>query len=489
MEQSKIVKYLAELPAKSRERFRQFALSPYFNQHDQTTELIGIILEALDQPKLKLNRQKIFRKLFPGEEFDEQRLHNLLSYVKKLYVRFLAYEEMERYPFLEPVLALEGAYERNQFDLLINRSKYLEKVLKKHPYRDSQHHYARYRVNYLLGYYKTKYVDRSKNERFQHMLNHLDRYYIAEKLRNCCHLTANMILMNAHYDFYLLEELLTFIRNNWGLFKNDTSIQLYYTILMSLRQDKEPVHYQRLKEMLTNQIHCFPPEEQSDLYLFSYNYCIVRINEGQEAYQQELFQLYKQGLKSELLLNNGLLYEWDYKNITTLGCALKEFEWTENFIEEYREKLPANHRENAYNYNLANLYHSKRMYNEAIQHLLQVRFTDVKYHLSTSFLTLRTYYELGDTEALLSLIETFRIYAIRNRSITTDQKRGLTNFLRFARRLVNLKHQSYTYSEKALNEKLQKLYGQIEQTDNVFNKKWLLDESKVVEEKSEVEGR
>ena len=256
---------------------------------------------------------------------------------------------------------------------------------------------------------------------------------------------------------------------------------------MSMLEDKEPAHYQRLKKMVTNQIHCFPPEEQSDLYLFSYNYCISRINIGQEEYQQELFQLYKQGLKSELLLNNGLLNEWDYKNITTLGCALREYEWTETFIQDYREKLPANQRENAYNYNLANLYHSKRMYNEAIQHLLLVRFTDVKYHLSTSFLTLRTYYELGDTEALLSLIETFRIYAIRNRSITTDQKKALTNFLRFARRLVLLKHQSYTYSEKVLLEKLKKLHKQIEQTDNVFNKKWLLDESKAELESEELE--
>lgn len=482
MEQSKIVKSIQDLTPKARDRFHQFVLSPYFNQHEQTTQLVEIILEALDKPKLKLDRQRIFRKLFPGESFDEQRLHNLLSYIKKLYVRFLAFEEMERFPFLEQVLTLEGAYERNQFDLLVNRAKFLEKSLHKHPFHNSHYHFTQYRLNSLLGYYSTIYIDRSKNERFQDMLNHLDRYYIAEKLRNCCHLTANMILMNAHYDFYLLEELLSFVRKNQPLFEEDTSIQLYYTILMSLRQDKEPAHYQRLKGMLTHQIHAFSPEEQSDLYLFSYNYCIVRINQGQEPYQHELFQLYKQGLKSELLLNNGLLNEWDYKNITTLGCALKEFEWTEHFIQEYREKLPGNQRENAYNYNLANLYHSKRMYNEALEHLLRVRFTDVKYHLSTSFLTLRTYYELGDTEALLSLIETFRIYAIRNRSITTDQKRALTNFLRFARRLVVLKHQSYTYTEKALQEKLQKLHSQIEQTENVFNKKWLLDESAVATE-------
>ena len=116
------------------------------------------------------------------------------------------------------------------------------------------------------------------------------------------------------------------------------------------------------------------------------------------------------------------------------------------------------------------------MYNDALSALLLVQFTDVKYHLSTTFLLLRTYYALKDTEALLSLIETFRIYVIRNRKITTDQKRGYTNFLRFARRLVLLKHHASTYSRKALDEELAKLAQKVESTENVINKYWLLDE-------------
>ena len=482
MEQSKIVKHIKELSPKSRDRFLQLILSPYFNQHRQTTQLVKIILDSIDHPKRKLEKEKVFNKLFPGEKFNEQRLHNILSYIKRLYVRFIAFEQMEQYPFLEQVLALEAAYEHNQFDLLINRAKQLKKSLKKLPHHNSHYHFAQFRMNYLLGYYDNIYVDRSKTEHMQLMLNHLDRYYMAEKLRNCCHLTANMIVMNTHYDFHLLESLLDFIAKNWESFTEDTSIRLYYTILMALRLENDEAHYRDLKEMLTNQIHNLSAEEQSDLYLFSYNYCIRQINSGRREYQRELFQLYGQGLKSELLLTNGMINEWDYKNITTLGCGLGEFEWTEEFIQNYKEKIPANRRENAYNYNLATLYYHKEMYDEALSHLLHVQFTDVKYHLNTSFLTLRTYYAMKDTNALLGLIETFRIYVIRNRNITTEQKRSWTNFLRFARRLVLLKHQDYTYSSKVLHEKLKKLHTQIFQTENVMNKQWLLEESKVAEE-------
>ena len=172
----------------------------------------------------------------------------------------------------------------------------------------------------------------------------------------------------------------------------------------------------------------------------------------------------------------GMLSEWNYKNITALGCSLKEYEWTENFIQEYKDMLPSHRRENAYNYNLAHLYYNKKQYNEALSVLLLVQFTDVKYHLNTSFLLLRTYFALKDTEALLSLIDTFRIYVIRNRKITTDQKRGYTNFLRFAKKLVLIRHQAPAYSRQTVEEKLVDLAKKVESTSNVINKYWLLEE-------------
>jgi hypothetical protein len=105
-----------------------------------------------------------------------------------------------------------------------------------------------------------------------------------------------------------------------------------------------------------------------------------------------------------------------------------------------------------------------------------VQFTDVKYHLNTTFLQLRTYYAMRDTEALLSLIETFRIYVIRNRKMTTEEKRGYNNFLRFAKKLALLKHNSTTFSKKALKEKLGDLLKKIESTENVINRYWLVEE-------------
>lgn len=478
MQESRLVRYIIEMPAKDRERFRLFVQSPYFNQHQKTTELLELILSGVgsSSDNGQLDRDKVFKRLFPKQAFDEQLLFNVMSYLKKLYHRFLAYQHLDQREFQEEIFTLEAAYEKNHFDLLKNRGKQMEKDLSKHNAHTSDYYFANYRLNYLLGYYGAQFEDRSKPELLQRMMEQLDRFFIAEKLKNCCHLTANMMVMNTNYDFGFLEVMLNHLQENWTSFEEDTTIVLYFTILMSLREENNPIYYQQLKEILALRMDTLSSKEQGDLYAFANNYCIRRINMGDSEYQWELFQLYKQGLKNGLLLDNGLLSEWNYKNITALGCSLKEFEWTENFIQEYKDKLPGHRRENAYNYNLAHLYYNKKRYSDVLSVLLHVQFTDVKYHLNTTFLQLRTYYAMRDTEALLSLIETFRIYVIRNRKMTTDEKRGYNNFLRFAKKLALLKHNASTFSKKGLQEKLAELLKKIESTDNVINRYWLVEE-------------
>lgn len=487
MEQSKLVQYISNLDRKDQDKFVQFVESPYFNQHRPTLLLLRLILKEIYRKKPRLTKKQVFARLFPNKTYREQPLYDVMSNLKKLLHRFLAQQQFESRPLQEELHTIQWAYEHNQFDLFTNRGKQLDKQLEKIPYRNENFFYLNYQYRQMLGYYGGEYVDRSKSEELQSMMDHLDNFYILEKLRNSCHLTAHNILMNTQYDFSILDPVLKYIEaEQSGRFADEPAIQLYYTILMTLRNDENPAYYQVLKEMLAERYDSLSPVEQQDLYSFSYNYCIRKINQGHTDYQIELFNLYKQGLRSGILLNNGIIGEWNYKNITTLGCSLKEFAWTESFINTYKDHLPAHQRENAYSYNLANLYYNKEMYDEAISALLHVQFTDIKYHLNTTYLLLRTYYAKNDIEALLSLVDTFRVYILRNKKMTTEQKKGYTNFLRFTKRLALLKQSMSTYSKEEYQQKMKKLADKIRETKNVINQKWLLRETGYAEAKEAV---
>lgn len=477
MKNSKTITYISDLSFKDRDKFRQFVYSPYINQHQKTRELLDLLLSYLDKSGQEVDMERLFGKLFPEEAFEEQKLHNLFSGLKKLYLRFLALEELELNTLAEELLILESCNRKNFFDLLVARARLLDKKLEEYPVRDSSFHYTRYRMRVMLGYHAGTFGDRAKtSDTFQEMMDHLDRYYLAEKLRHACHLLAHSMLLNLQYDFGMLPMLVHTMAEDPAKYTSDADIEAYYTIWMSLQKDNQDTHYLHMKKMLRDRFEALSKNAQTDLYGFANNYCIRQINAGNSSYQGELFELYKQGLERELLLVNGHLSEWDYKNIATLGCSLKAFEWTEDFLESFQEKLPANRRENAYNYNLANLYYNKRQYDKVLSTLFRVQFTDVKYHLNTTFLLLRTYYAKGDVEALYSLIDTLRVYILRNRQITVAEKKGYTNFLGFAKQLVKLKLQGPVYQRTSLEPQLASLRKRIEETENVINKYWLLEQ-------------
>lgn len=476
MYQSRLVKYILQLTPKEKETFHQFVISPYFNQHKKTIALLKIIQAGEDNPKKKLEKHKVFKKLFPGLAFEEQKLHNTMSYLMKLYHRFLAYQYFEEQDFQEQLYTLEAAYFNNQFDLFKNRANQLQKLLNKHPVQNSHIHHIRYRLNYLLGGYETGYVNRSNTAYFQQMSDYLDEYYISEKLKHTCTLVGHMIVMNTQYNFGFLDDLLNYIQSNWETYENKPSITPFYTILMMFREEEHEVYYNQLKTKLEMVVQRLSEAEVHEIYDFAFNYCIQQIGRGENRYQRELFSLYQQGIENGALLDNGILSEWNYKNITTLGSALKEFEWTKNFLEKYKEKLPEQTRENAYNFNLARFYYSQKLYDDTFSLLLHVQFTEVQYHTGATEILIRSYYELEDYEALLSLLETFRIYVIRNRKMTTVKKKGYTNYCRFAKKLVLLKNSRFIHSKQAYQEKIKTLLKKIQETPNVLSKQWLVQE-------------
>lgn len=473
MLESKLIKSLRKLDSKTKERLKNFVISPYFNQHKKTIELLKYLLKYMNAKPEKLERAYVFGKIYPGEKYSEQSLFNLMSSLKKLYHRFLAQEHYEEKPFQQDVYLLEACFLNHQFDLLKNRSKNLDKQLNNYPFIDKDYYDTKFQSSTTMAYYNDVFGDRSKSSSFQDLNDNLDRYYFAQKLRHSCQLTSNMVLMNVQYDLSFLEQVLTYYKENKDRFVNDHSIRLYYTILMSLREEENAEYYLEMKNMLVNEVDLFSPQDKRSLYSHANNYCVRQINNGKAGYQKELFDLYKQGLLTGLIFENGFLNEWNYKNITVLGCTLKEFTWTEDFLYEYRQKLPVDRQENSYNYNMAHLHYSKQNYTGALDHLLHVRFSDVKYHLNYNNLLLATYYALGDTEALMSLIDTFRIYVMRSKKLTSDQKKQYTNFLRFAKNLVNIKQLPDSYGRKVKKEKYAQLYFKIDQTRTIVNRYWL----------------
>ncbi|MEM8525530.1 MAG: hypothetical protein AAGG68_12890 [Bacteroidota bacterium] len=475
MRQSRLVKRLENLDSRQKEQFSKFVNSPYFNQHDKTSKLLDLIFIALEKQKpSNLEREKIFQKLYPREEFEEQRLHNVMSYLMRLYHRFLAVQRFEEQEFEESVSTLEQAFKDSELDVFTNRSKLFEKTTKEHSTPDTNYHYALFRYHTLRREYRVNNIKRADEESGRQWVKALDDYYILEKLQQSCTLRAHEMIMNTNYDFTLSDTIMNYVLDNWKSYESHPTIAAYYNVLNMLNDINNPKHYLSLKELLLKNKDNYSYYDLNELYTYASNYCIQKINTGNVDFQKELFDIYKQTVKTETVLRNGKMTGWEYKNISTLGCHLGEFNWTYHFIESHRDKLIQSHQNNAYNYSLAYYHFTKKDYDEASTLLLQVQFTEMQYHMGGNLLLMRSYYELDNIDALFSLLESMRIYVIRSKKMTTKEKRGYKNLLRFAKKLVGIKSEKIALTQKDFLKKISRLREEIDGTDNIYAKSWLV---------------
>ena len=196
------------------------------------------------------------------------------------------------------------------------------------------------------------------------------------------------------------------------------------------------------------------------------NYTIQRINKKESSYLNESFDLYKKSLEKEILYVNGEITPWTFKNIVSIGVRQQEFDWTENFINQYGDKINKLYRLNAINYNLANLYFYKKEFNKVIPLLQKVEYEEIYYSLDAKALTISTYYELDEYMFLGSFFESFKNYLTRNKNISQSNKIRYLNLIKYTKKLV----ESSQYSKT----KLLKLKEDIK-ADSSIGKNWLLE--------------
>jgi len=123
----------------------------------------------------------------------------------------------------------------------------------------------------------------------------------------------------------------------------------------------------------------------------------------------DLLVLYKQGLSTNALLENGTISRFTYQNIVSVGLLTKEYDWIREFINSYKNKVDKNYQESAYRFNLGRLAYRQKNYEEALDLLKDTDHNDLLINLFSKTLLLKIYYELEEFQLLNSFLEASKI--------------------------------------------------------------------------------
>ncbi|MEM7040302.1 MAG: hypothetical protein AAF570_25265, partial [Bacteroidota bacterium] len=250
-------------------------------------------------------------------------------------------------------------------------------------------------------------------------------------------------------------------------------IRIFYLIYRCLSDPDNTEDFDTLKSTLQQHAHRFPKGDLLEMYGYAINFCIRKINRGNPEYLGTLLEIYQWALDQEVLLMNGWLSQWDYKNIVSASLRANEYTWCADFIEDYKQKIEPESRENAYTYNLASLLFERGDYGTAMRTLQHVAFSDVFYQLGGRALLLKCFYELDDYEALTSLCDSYKVYLKRNQTLSAHHQGIHRNLISFTKKAADLRNKLPFISAKEGQKKVEKLLAAMAEKGNISQGKWL----------------
>ncbi len=474
MHESSLIKILSSLGKKEMTRFVEFSSSPYHNKNGELRTLVQLLSTIYPRFNEKnCDRKLIFAKIYPSKTFSQSKLDHLFNYSLELCEQFLTIEAFKEDKQFGIIYLLERLRHKNQKKRYERQMKALTKALDKQEDRSERYYYHKFLISTEQDKYynsiNSSEVDKSLDEKQYHF----DRYFLAVKLKDACELVVRRQLLKLSEPMKMMREVIEHISTNLEDYSDDPPVVVYFLIYQMVNLNSTE-HYRKLRISLKQNARFFSREELNLLYNYAQNFCIRKINQGEEPYLKELLQLYQELLNHEKLIFEGpKLSQWHYKNIVTVGLRLKEYQWTKEFIEEYKSYLDEEVAENAYRFNLASYYHATVDYEKAMELLVNVEYTNIRYNLDAKALLVRIYFDLDEQEALTSLFESFRKSINRNKLIADFRKTGYSKLIKYTQKAYKLKTSRSFTAGKQFQQKLDKLSAELEREKGVFNANWL----------------
>lgn len=449
-------------------RFRKFVQSPYFNDQADVARLFEVVNTAIrngEAAVAALDKPTIWAALYSDAPYDDAHLRRLASDLTLLAQRFIIEEFRQQDPLTE-ALDLQRALERyDQPKHLASAERSIEKILDQSKGKSTDYYYAQFRQHWNVFNRASKlvattgYTDKLVSADF-----HLECFYLVQKLK----LYVAWLL---YRGFRVTEREVPLVPGFWEYLEDERFatvplIRIYRAVIVSFTDSENEKHFEELLHLLEHFAADLTRADRRDCIFIAQNYCALKINQGKTEYYYRYFSIIKNMVEHDLLLEDGQVPEAVFKNFITVSLGAEEYEWTEQFIRQYANFLPARIRENARIFNLAYVYFYQKNFDRVIECLRDVEYSDVVYALGAKSMLLRTYYELGEYMALDSLMDSFRIFLRRNKVISKNLKREYINFLNLVKKLTTI-----TPSDK---KAIADLHHRVSETSYSMPKNWLL---------------
>jgi len=440
----KILDILEKLSPDELKDFSDYLNSPLFNKRKIITELFGLYKKYYPLfNDASFTKEKIFSKLFPKKSYNDTVFRNLNSILLSHAENFLSLKNYLKDPVLKNIHLLSELNTKNIFSLSDKNFREGINQLERSEVRDSEFYLNEYNL-YLQKDLYNSFVNKFSKDDITSSGMSFMKFYIMKlmEIQNYilyeCRILGldNTLFIDADYIDKTLKIMPASIRDM-------PQVKIYYNALMLERKQSEK-YYNELKTLLFEFGNLLEKEKLYNKYIDLIDFIKRSRRSNDLGSLREIFLLRKRIVENGLMPEN-FITNMFFLNLVSSALRLEEFDWTFEFIEKYNMHLLPDHRDSVRNLSYSLYYFNKKDFQKALSYSAKVGYEDNYYNLQVKNIMARIYFELDETNPLISHIASYRMYLAKNRTLSKKEVTSHSLFINFIDKLFKVREKKKLY--------------------------------------------
>lgn len=429
---------------------KEYVSSPYFNKKAALKKLLEYLIRFHPHfPKEKVEREIIWKHLYPGKPYNYGVMKNLLYDLTKLSEDFAAETASDKSRTVRLSLLLGFAFQRGS-KKLTEKYEAQAAAISAGDADNSEGSYQLSRQLAQIHFSRVSDAHRvTPGEQLERFTKNMLHIFITELFEHYIMLNDMNRVLKTHFDQPLLDKLLEFVSDNETLLSNK-KLRAYFCILMFEKSGEEK-YLEMTKKELNRDDSGKDARYKYSLWLSLANHFAFRFHSGDISIRREMYELNKIAIERKIYSPEGSakFFAVNFNTIFNIAASEYEFEWAERFVEDHYEFLDPGVRDNTRFRCLADLYFRMEKFEEALDRLSRITaFNDPHEKAYIKMLTMMTYYELGYTESCINIADSFRQLLKNEKRIQKVIAEKYLKFIQGFRYLLQMKSGGKDSAEK-----------------------------------------
>ncbi|MBK8983712.1 MAG: hypothetical protein IPM38_15685 [Ignavibacteria bacterium] len=436
MQNTRLIKFLRTLNNNEIRQFRDFVNSPAFNKNKNISDLFDILYRYYpDFESQELNEESLFQMIFENEKYQYFKIKNLISDLFGLGKEFLAISAFRKDNHLSEKFLLSELRKRNLDAAFEQTYKFADKSLEKTEAKDEFYFLRKLDLQSEIMYY---YSPKKPNVNFHYFQERLDLFVSYSsifllKLYNTMLHEKNQ--NNYSFDMKMFNNVMDYLKDS--SFDGNPTLEVYYNILL-MEKTKDEKYFYELKELKNKYRDCLNPFDNYMLYLHMDSYCSTAYNEYcRTDLLNEQFLLVRENLMYRIPEQDKVLYP-DFLNEVKKAVRVNEFDWADDYIKKYNHIL-TDEIDNTLNFCYGFISYKKGELDKALDYFSKTNFSNFIIKIQVKILLLQICIDKEYFEEAELMIDTFRHYLSREKSVLDSIKKSILEFLKITSDLIKLR--------------------------------------------------